>query len=130
MPPARRKKEPSIPFTGAASLNDADAPSDPDGDASPARPFEALLADATEAAARLESGELPLEDALDVYTRGMAALRGCEGKLRAVEARARVLLADDAGGWRLDPLDGGDDDDNADDDDATPDDDLAADGGY
>ncbi len=45
--------------------------------------------------ARLESGQLPLEDLLGQYQRGAALLQYCRERLQAVEAQVKVL--DDSG---------------------------------
>lgn len=41
--------------------------------------------------ARLESGELPLEQLLVQYQRGAELLKFCRGKLESVEAQIKVL---------------------------------------
>ena len=69
------------------------------------RPYEELLAEATRLADRIESGQLPLEQALEAYAEGARLLRACGERLRVLEDRARVLVAD-GGEWKLEPLDG------------------------
>ena len=76
------------------------APPPPGGDG---RSYGDLLAEVARLAGQLESGAMPLEEALDAYAEGVRLLRACEGRLRVLEERARVLSAG-AEGWRLDPL--------------------------
>lgn len=53
--------------------------------------FEAALAELERVVARLESGEVPLEESIALYSRG-AELRGhCEDKLKAAEARVAEI---------------------------------------
>lgn len=53
--------------------------------------FEQLVAHVEEALSDLESGTLPLEDALKRYEEGVAALRKCMAILKQAEARVQVL---------------------------------------
>jgi exodeoxyribonuclease VII, small subunit len=61
----------------------------------PAQPvgFEAGLAELDDIVTRLESGELPLEDALALFERGSKVVRECRGRLEAAELRVRQLSA-------------------------------------
>lgn len=66
--------------------------------------FEATL-DALEAlVARLEGGELSLEEALGAFEQGIALTRQCQKVLSVAEQRVRVLLEDEGGGLRTEPL--------------------------
>ena len=54
--------------------------------------FEDHLAAVEEAVQKLESGDLPLEDALASYESGVKALKQCEEILAAAEKKVEILL--------------------------------------
>ena len=56
----------------------------------PAR-YEAAMAELEQLVARIESGELPLEQMLSGYQRGAELLQFCRDKLQAVEDQIKVL---------------------------------------
>lgn len=66
---------------------------DPSGEPS----FEEALAQLEGIVERLESGELPLEDALAAFERGISLSRRCAGELDAAERRIEVLVEQGAG---------------------------------
>ena len=69
--------------------------------------FEDALAELEAVVRRLEEGELPLEDSLAVFERGMALVRTLTERLAAIEQRVEVLVR--AGGApERRPLDDGD----------------------
>ena len=72
----------------------------------PAGSFEAALERLEDSVARLESGNLSLADALDVFEEGSAASRTCTRWLDQTRKRVEVLLADDSGDLHLSFLDG------------------------
>ncbi len=53
--------------------------------------FEAGVQELESLVAKLESGEMPLEQLLSGYQRGAALLEFCRGKLQAVEDQIKVL---------------------------------------
>jgi exodeoxyribonuclease VII small subunit len=53
--------------------------------------FEAALAELEEIVARLEQGELPLEESLRQFERGVALTRLCQKALGDAERKIRVL---------------------------------------
>jgi exodeoxyribonuclease VII small subunit len=57
---------------------------------------EALLERLDEVVAELESGDLPLEEALARFEEGVKLVREGEKKLASVEQRIEMLLADDS----------------------------------
>jgi exodeoxyribonuclease VII small subunit len=59
--------------------------------------FEASLAELEAIVARLEQGELPLEESLRQFERGVALTRTCQKALAQAEQKIRVL-AKGAGG--------------------------------
>ncbi|MCW5892354.1 MAG: exodeoxyribonuclease VII small subunit [bacterium] len=67
-----------------------DAPAAANGE-SGAR-FEDALAELEGIVRRLEHGELPLEESLAVFERGMILVKELGGRLEAIEQRVEVLL--------------------------------------
>lgn len=57
---------------------------------SPAR-FESALAKLEERVRRLETGDLPLEEALDLYEQGVELARTCHEQLEEAEQRVAAL---------------------------------------
>ena len=55
--------------------------------------FEQSLAELEAVVERLEHGELPLEDALKQFERGIGLARGCQASLKQAEQRVEILLA-------------------------------------
>ncbi|TXD16977.1 exodeoxyribonuclease VII small subunit [Extensimonas vulgaris] len=53
--------------------------------------YEAALAELEQLVARIESGQLPLEDMLAAYQRGAALLAFCRSRLEAVQEQIKVL---------------------------------------
>lgn len=60
--------------------------------------FEQALAELEQIVAQLEAGELPLEESLVHYERGVARLRQCYALLEQAEARVSTLASDGRGG--------------------------------
>jgi len=54
--------------------------------------FEQALAELEALVARLERGDLPLEEALKTFERGVALTRHCQGSLKAAQQRVEILL--------------------------------------
>ena len=71
--------------------------------------FEESLAQLEESVEHLEAGDLKLEEALTVFEKGVAASRACSQWLDHTRKRVQVLTADDEGQFRLDFLDGEED---------------------
>jgi exodeoxyribonuclease VII small subunit len=94
--------------------------------------FERTLAELEETVRRLEAGDLPLEDSLGAFEKGVALVRALHSRLDAVQMRIDELTQPPGatGGAALTPLDAGladeEDDDGGDDgieEDATDEDD-------
>ena len=68
--------------------------------------FEESLALLEESVERLEAGDLKLEEALTVFEQGVVASRTCSQWLDQTRKRVQVLTADEEGQFRLDFLDG------------------------
>ncbi len=71
--------------------------------------FEEALAVLEESVQRLEAGDLKLEEALEVFEKGVAASRTCGQWLDQTRERVQVLTADAEGQFRLSFLDDEDD---------------------
>jgi exodeoxyribonuclease VII small subunit len=54
--------------------------------------FEQALAELETLVARLERGDLPLEEALKTFERGVELTRHCQGSLKAAQQRVEILL--------------------------------------
>ncbi|MCM2265755.1 MAG: exodeoxyribonuclease VII small subunit [Desulfuromonadales bacterium] len=76
--------------------------------------FEQSLKSLEDAVARLEKGQIPLDEALACFEDGVKGAGRCRELLREVETQVEVLLKDSAGSFRVEPFDT-DDDDNDDD---------------
>ena len=62
--------------------------------------FEQALKTLEEAVARLEKGQLPLDEALACFESGVRSAGRCRELLREVESRVEVLLRDADGSLR------------------------------
>jgi len=71
--------------------------------------FEAALAELETVVRRLEQGELPLEDSLAAFERGMGLVKQLSKRLEDIERRVEVLLRQDDGSLATKALDPGDD---------------------
>jgi len=69
-----------------------------------ARRFEDALAELETIVQGLEKGELPLEDSLAAFERGIALVRSLSQRLADVEQRVEVLLKSEAGKLLLRPV--------------------------
>jgi exodeoxyribonuclease VII small subunit len=54
--------------------------------------FEQALAELEAVVERLEHGELPLEEALKQFERGIELARSCEASLKQAEQKVEILL--------------------------------------
>ena len=54
--------------------------------------FEKSLQELEQLVERLEGGDLPLEDALKAFERGVALTRECQSALKAAQARVDILV--------------------------------------
>lgn len=59
--------------------------------------FEDALKALEEIVTRLESGEVSLEDSIEIYTRGSYLRRHCEAKLQLAEARIEKITVTERG---------------------------------
>ena len=56
-----------------------------------APPFESSLADLEQLVVRMERGEMPLEEALATFQRGLALAKECQVALQQAEQQVRML---------------------------------------
>ena len=54
--------------------------------------FEQTLAELEELIERLESGSLPLDEALKTFERGVELTRGCQAALKNAQQKVEILL--------------------------------------
>jgi exodeoxyribonuclease VII small subunit len=58
------------------------------------KPFETSLAELEAIVAKLETGDLPLEESLDLFEKGIKLSRECRARLAKAERRIEVLMKD------------------------------------
>ena len=68
------------------------------------RKFDQGMAELEAIVARLEAGELPLEDALAAFEAGVALVRVLHQRLTEAEARVELLTRDANGKLQLQPM--------------------------
>ena len=59
--------------------------------------FEASLEELEKIVRRLEDGDLPLEESLKLFEKGVRLARECQERLNQAERRIEILLKDEAG---------------------------------
>ena len=57
--------------------------------------FEEAMEKLEEIVEKLEEGDVPLEEAIDIYKRGMELSKFCHDKLKSVETQLTQILIDD-----------------------------------
>jgi exodeoxyribonuclease VII small subunit len=78
--------------------------------------FEKSLTELEALVAKLEQGDVPLEEALKTFERGVALTRQCQTALRTAQQKVEVLLARN-GDETVEAFDSGDEEDEDDADD-------------
>ncbi|HEV7643018.1 MAG TPA: exodeoxyribonuclease VII small subunit [Pyrinomonadaceae bacterium] len=68
--------------------------------------FEDSLAELEKIVTKLEEGDLPLEESLELFEKGVGLSRECQERLNLAERRIEVLLKDQRGEPVLETLDG------------------------
>ncbi|HSE97994.1 MAG TPA: exodeoxyribonuclease VII small subunit [Blastocatellia bacterium] len=71
----------------------------------PEKSFEASLKELEEIVERLEAGDLPLEESLELFERGVRLSRDCQQRLDAAERRVEILLKNQDGTFSTIELD-------------------------
>lgn len=64
-------------------------------DTAQAPDFESALAELEDLVEQLESGELPLEESLKAFEKGIALTRHCQNALKAAELKVKALTEND-----------------------------------
>jgi exodeoxyribonuclease VII small subunit len=59
--------------------------------------FEDSMKELEDIVKRLESGDLPLEESLKIFEKGVALSRFCFNKLEEAEKRVSILIKDEGG---------------------------------
>ena len=67
--------------------------------------FEVALEELEKVVEQLESGDLPLEDALTAFEKGVGLVKYCNQKLTDVEKKIELLVRDKEGKLQLKALD-------------------------
>ena len=77
--------------------------------------FERAMAELEQLVDKLEKGDLPLEESLAAFERGVALTRTCQAALRQAEQKVELLLQKPGGETERVPFDddAGDEDDDA-----------------
>ncbi|WP_105102032.1 exodeoxyribonuclease VII small subunit [Microbulbifer pacificus] len=71
--------------------------------------FESALEELEQLVERLESGDLPLDEALADFERGVKLTRECQQKLASAEQKVKVLMEEEGGKIQELPFDAHDD---------------------
>jgi exodeoxyribonuclease VII small subunit len=66
--------------------------------------FEAALRELEAIVAKLEQGDVDLDDSIALYERGQALKAHCEQKLRSAESRLEKIVSGPKGAERAEPL--------------------------
>lgn len=69
--------------------------------------FEEALGELDTVVSQLESGDVPLDRSIQLYERGEALRRHCEGQLKAAELKVEKIVAARDGGADTEPFEGG-----------------------
>lgn len=80
----------------------------------PSLSFEGALEQLETTVGRLEEGEMPLEEALELFEKGVALSKQCTTTLEAAEKRIEILVADrgDGDAWASQPFETDPEDDS------------------
>jgi len=70
--------------------------------------FEVSLAELEKIVRRLEEGDLPLEESLELFEKGVRLSRECRERLNQAERRIEILLRDEDGNATLQQIAGED----------------------
>ncbi len=68
--------------------------------------FEEALRELEEIVNRLEGGDLPLEEALQLFEEGVRLSRSCHTKLDEAQRRVEIVLKDESGKMTAHPFEG------------------------
>jgi len=66
--------------------------------------FETSLVELEEIVIKLEEGDLPLEESLELFEKGISLSRSCRERLTNAERRIEILMKDPDGGFIAEEL--------------------------
>ena len=66
--------------------------------------FEEALAELESLVERLERGDLPLDEALKTFERGVELTRHCQSSLKSAQQKVEILLKRGSGGAEIEPF--------------------------
>ena len=66
--------------------------------------FETSLAELEQIVGKLESGDLPLEESLELFEKGIKLSRECRTRLTNAERRIEILMKDADGGLSVEEI--------------------------
>lgn len=69
--------------------------------------FEDALSELENIVSKLERGDAPLEESIDIYERGARLKKHCEGKLKAAQLKVNKIVLAPNGDIGTEPLDDG-----------------------
>lgn len=67
--------------------------------------FEKSLAELEEIVTKLEEGDLPLEESLELFEKGISLSRSCRERLTNAERRIEILMKEPDGGFVAEEID-------------------------
>ena len=67
--------------------------------------FEQALAQLEGIVSKLETGQVSLEESIEIYSRGTQLKRHCEAKLKAAQEKVEKLVIGEGGELRAEPAD-------------------------
>ncbi|MBL4853374.1 MAG: exodeoxyribonuclease VII small subunit [Robiginitomaculum sp.] len=67
--------------------------------------FEDALSELESIVSKLERGDAPLEESIDIYERGARLKKHCEGKLKHAQLKVDKIVLGDGGELSTEPLD-------------------------
>jgi exodeoxyribonuclease VII small subunit len=68
--------------------------------------FEEAVSELESIVERLEKGELPLDDSIEIFQRGIELSKYCSNRLNEVEKRISLLIEDENGEVKEEPFKG------------------------
>jgi len=71
--------------------------------------FEDALKELEDLVENLDSGDVPLEESVELFMRAQFLAKWCQEKLDKIEGKLKLLVANDMGGFDVEPLDSDDD---------------------
>ena len=77
--------------------------------------FEEAIKTLTEIVGKIEQGEIPLQDSLEQYEKGMSLIKHCRGILQKAETRIEKIAAESGGGQEIEEDELGDEQDESED---------------